>query len=549
MRILAFATDLIPLPGLPTSGTALRTLGLVEGLCSHGHEALVSVPKTSLLNLEKNLDISSLSKQTNDALSQLKKLAFDSSNQAAIIAQTNPDVIICGHWPAMTLPKKPSQTVIIDLAGPHLLERHYQDMPNQTGAIYAKLNNICKADYFIVSGASQRLYFLSFLLRAKVSNPEKRIVTIAMPLDPRQPKRKDIDYGAYPRFVFGGIFLPWQDPSTALELLSTELESSNTGSLTLIGGKHPNYEINEGVYSTLFEKLSKNPRVIRKPMMPYNSFISELSNMDVAIDLMKWNLERELAVTIRSTTYLWSGVPVIYNNYADLSQLISKYDAGWCISPDDKDGLRNIIKEIIAAPALVHTKSYNALRLSREVFAWDRAVRPLLDILGSSKNQAVDETDITLDFPSSDTLKLSSNEISEQLFLCRIDGLSKVECHFAELDKQSTSSHIRMSIYEINTHTSASHAEAYQSKKTLIKAKKICGQELKENSWLSIGFEAREHSAGNIYMLMIEEIGKNSLALPYILRGSPYPMLGLYHQGKYLKHSALCLRTICSKTN
>ena len=358
MRILVFTTDLIPLPGVATSGTALRTWGIAQGLKAHGHEIVISVPRSALSGFNRTAASSDLPSETIAMLGELKRLAFDSSNQEEILATVNPDAIVCGHWPAMTLSQKPRQPLIIDLAGPHILERHYQKSDNQPGAIIAKLNAVASADSYIVSGPSQRLYFLSYLLRAGVDDAAGRIAEITMPLDPNLPDFPVRGLAAdSPRFVFGGVFLPWQDPSRALLGLSAELTARGRGMLRLIGGKHPNYDIDSALYRELFAELSKNSRVTTLPMLPYEKFISELGQSDVALDVMRWNLERQLAVTIRSTTYLWAGVPVIYNDFADLAGLVRNYDAGWTISPDDPSALKQVIEQIYSDPSVIAAKS------------------------------------------------------------------------------------------------------------------------------------------------------------------------------------------------
>jgi glycosyltransferase involved in cell wall biosynthesis len=433
MKFLAFTTDVIPLPGLPTSGTALRTFGLIQGLRAHGHQVEISVPKTALHGMLKSCDRASLSAEVQQHIQQLQQLAFDSANQAHLLSEIRPDAVLCGHWPAYTFQTKPAQPVIIDLAGPHLLERHYQGSPNHAGAVLSKLSAIASADYYIVSGPTQRLYFLSYMLRAQVPQPEKKIFHITMPLDPALPgPRAVLNPADFPRFVFGGVFLPWQNPAAGLERTAEAIRKRGRGSLKLIGGSHPNYKIKGGVYDKLFDTLAKSPAVKTLPMLPYEAFLGELSTSDIAVDLMQWNLERELAMTIRSTSYLWAGVPIIYNDYADLGKLIRRYDAGWTVSPQDEAGLDAVFAEIFENPDIVSLKSQNASRLAREVFSWDRAVRPLLDGFGKQDRVSTRELDIIVDFPDNADLTVTADKHVEQyIFLTRKRSVADrmPDCH------------------------------------------------------------------------------------------------------------------------
>lgn len=548
MRILVFTTDVIPLAGLATSGTALRTFGLIQGLRAHGHEVLVSVPKTALSGLLKTAARSDLDPPVRREIDELTALSFDSFNQPQVLARTNPEVVICGHWPALTLRYKPSQLLILDLAGPHLLERHFQALPDWRGALNAKLSVLATADYYIVSGPSQRLYFLSFLLRTAVPDAERKIITITMPLDPKMPEPQR-DPARYPRFVFGGVFLPWQNPAAGLKRVAAELEMRRTGELALIGGAHPNYPISEGLYGELFRSLSANPFVTVKSMLPYRSFLDELMSADVAVDLMHWNLERQLAITIRTTTYLWSGLPVIYNDYADLGRLINAYDAGWCLDPEDANALGSVLEQIFCDPNTVRNKSENARRLSREVFAWDRAVAPLLDLLGRSGRSLRRECDIVFDFPDSADFPILPGKSIEQYFLCRVGGLSRVECRIAthgrELEQPLT-----VSVREVGDWRAENLLCKSAGNGRLVVRKTIEPAAVRNNEWLAVDFEPEIDSAGKAFALSLETVTGNSLSesacSPWAVKDSPFPLLGLRYGEKVLPHTAMCLKTTCT---
>lgn len=510
MRFLIFTTDCPPLPGLPTSGTALRTFGIAQGLIQNGHEVIISPPSSAMRNLDVNVPDS-----TRIIIEELKLNSFDSTNQKALVNKFNPDAIICGHWPALSLNTKPSQPVILDLAGPHMLERHYQKSPNQQGALLAKLTNLAQADYYIVSGDKQKNYFLSYLLRAGVENAEKRIIKIPMALSPQMPEINRKKF-ADAKFVFAGVFLPWQDPSAGLTQLITEIEKRKSGSLKLIGGTHPNYNIKGGVYQNLFEQLSKSSYVVTRPMVAYEKFIEEISDQTTALDLMAWNLERELAVTIRTTTFLWAGLPVIYNNYSDLSELINKYDAGWTVEAGQS--LASTIEEIYTNKQVCLEKAYNAQRLAKENFLWTDSVGTLINLLSGPEQKKLNEIDIVAEYSGATEIKVSPGLPAEQVFTCRVKGLNKIE-------------------FKAENANGKIQARLLQDKKV------IANKELDTNSeWCSFDFAPVKDSAGKIFTLQIE--GEFS---PTTSRGSYYPLHELRAEGRIIAHTSLCFRTHCCK--
>ncbi len=534
MRFLVFTTDLIPLPGVPTSGTALRTFGIISGLRSHGHEVVVSVPRSAVHGFRKRQTLDALTPDARILFLQLEQLAFDSFNQSRIIEQTSPDVIICGHWPAMILETKPIQPLIVDLAGPHLLERHYQGSPHQDAAVLAKLAILATADFFIVSGPTQGAYFHSFMDRVGVENPLARMIRITMPLSPEVPAPRTTVSPEFPRFIFGGVFLPWQDPSKGLRQLAQTLERERHGQLLLIGGKHPNYAVKSGLYDQLFSELEHSERVTLKPLAPFDKFLAELGQADIALDLMSWNLERELAVTIRSTTYLWSGLPVIYNDFADLSELIKKYNAGWCINPDNTDELVPVLEDIWRHPEIVLEKAQGAHQLAVEEFSWDKAVLPLLQMLDERHHFPRTLGDIIIDAPDIADFPVTSKTSVSQRFISRLDGLNEVSVRLATHGRKPiapitlTLERLDETSRQVATHQWSDAAD-------------------RNNDWLTLKFPPESGSAGVPFALTISSAAQSETesASPWVVKWSPYPMREFTYSGDRIAEHCLCLRTRC----
>ncbi|MGB5931763.1 MAG: glycosyltransferase, partial [Anaerolineae bacterium] len=141
---------------------------------------------------------------------------------------------------------------------------------------------------------------------------------------------------------------------------------------------HPfSAEVGTGIFEELRAALKRSERVIIKPMIPHDELIQEYSTAHVAIDLMKRNPERELAFTTRTVEYLWCGLPVIYNDYSELSSYVREYEAGWVVNPEDKEEIAKAIEGILKSPEIVRQRSENAQRLVRENFTWDRRISPL----------------------------------------------------------------------------------------------------------------------------------------------------------------------------
>lgn len=547
MKFLIFTTDILPTREIPSSGTAIRTFGLGQGLAELGHELSYSVPRHALQRIKASSLYNSLSAESKQALAAMEARAFDLDNQDQLLRQEKADCLICGHWPAMMLGSKTSVPLIIDLAGPHLLERYYQGEKELQGSVLAKLNNLATADYYIVSGPKQRLYFLSFLQRAGVQCPEKRFIEIPMPLNPVLPKERAQDSRAnspYPTFFFGGVFLPWQDPTQALSLLVHELERRKSGQLSIVGGAHATYDFQQGAYGGLLESLKNHPQLKIRSTSPFDSYVSELLGADVALDLMSWNLERELAVTIRTTTELWAGLPVIYNDYADLSTLISRYDAGWCIAPQDESALLGVIEEIYAHPKRVSEKGANARRLAREHFSWTRSAQAIVDLLQGKEGLESNQTDIFSYEQQSASLPLCAGKTVEQYFLSRLAGLSRVQ-FFLNPQGHHVKLPVRVRLWMMPVEGFPKKIDCPIESRSLLAEKEISPEHLLGESWQAIELSAPLDSRGKVFLLELssQESNPQNALSPWALRRSPYPLLGLFYGRERLDDTSLCLKT------
>jgi glycosyltransferase involved in cell wall biosynthesis len=295
------------------------------------------------------------------------------------VAEVEPDVIVICNWaiaPNLAQQEATRVPVVLDQHGPHLLEQEYQRLGTRDANTRVKLAALAAADYFACAGLRQLDYFEWFLRNAAWSEADlaARVFAIPFSLDPESPMHEPV--GAV-TFVYGGVWLPWQDPSTGLLTLVDELEARGSGTLRLYGGKHPWIDVGSGVFELLTARLQQSARVVQEGRLSHADLLARYATAHVAFDLMERNPERELAFTSRTVEYLWCGLPVVYNDYSELSELIREFDAGWTVSPGDADAIRGVVAEILDDPGLVDLKSRNAQRLVRERLAWDRTIEPL----------------------------------------------------------------------------------------------------------------------------------------------------------------------------
>lgn len=357
--------DILPWPGLPTTGAGLRAWGIGKGLEAKGYEVIYSLPWWCL-------------KRGFEIPRPYTGLCWNMVNIPTLVQRIKPDVVIFSHWPSVQIEKKLDTPTVLDLHGPHMLEREFQCFDDRMSNARHKVSALRKADFFVCAGQKQRLYFMAWLVAAGLPLESLDIAVIPVCLSPHLPVHEWFD--GEPVFVYGGVFLPWQNPSVGLHSLLRCMERTGKGRLKFFGGHHPSFT--EGLreiknFQVLERDLRGHAHVEYIGFVPHDRLIEEYRRAHVALDVMARNPERELAFTTRTVEYLWCGLPVIYQDFSELSPMIRKYEAGWVVNPADEAQVEAAIEEALTCPQEVRRRGENAQQLVREQLAWDKAIEPL----------------------------------------------------------------------------------------------------------------------------------------------------------------------------
>jgi glycosyltransferase involved in cell wall biosynthesis len=363
-RVLVVSSDLLPLEGMPTTGAGLRAWSLGQGLAGRGHTIVYAMPRAALA--ARKLDMQAL-----------PVLLWDQGRLDDVIREAGPDVVVACGWSTLAYHLNHSPVpVVLDQHGPHLLERQFQKHLDDNANAAEKLAGLAKADFFTCAGARQYAYFRPWLQRAGFVDPatDSAVIPVSLGGDWPLPEPAPVDPVT---FVYGGVFLPWQDPSLALTTLVERMDVLDRGRLRIFGGKHPFIPIDTSAFDRLAGLLAQSRHVEISPMLDRATLLAEYARAHVAIDLMRRNPERELAFTTRTVEYLWCGLPVIYNHYAELADYIGPADAGWCLDPEDQKGMAEVFDQILLHPAELPERSRHARSLAEERLNWASTIGPL----------------------------------------------------------------------------------------------------------------------------------------------------------------------------
>jgi glycosyltransferase involved in cell wall biosynthesis len=378
-KVLVFFVDLPPFKGIGTSGGGLRAWSIYEGLKSSGFDVIPSIPSFQYLS----------KKYWNQIDDELKALSWKWGDQEKIIKEADPDVVVfTSNWAILDLKEKLDIPTVIDLHGPTLLESFFFKGNISQYDYEKKIRNLSRGDFYIFVNRRQREYFSGWLLMAGILLDRKHFGTVPVSLSPNMP---EIDMPARLQkkltFVYGGGFYPWQDPTAGIGVLAGILEKTQKGELWMFTESHKISQSDTNKFNSFVGGLQQNPAVNFKGLIPRDDLLKEYGIANVAMDLMSWNLERELAFTTRTVEYLWAGLPVIYNDYSELSEYITRYKAGWCIDPENRYEIKETIEYILDDPSELIQYGRNAQRLVRENFTWDMTMQPLVDFCKNPKKR------------------------------------------------------------------------------------------------------------------------------------------------------------------
>jgi hypothetical protein len=370
-RVAVVSGDPLPLRGFATSGAGLRAWQLGQGLIARGHNVTFLMPDSVRAKYPD--------------LPHEGALYYQAGRLADRVRELAPDVLVFQHWSQVGQVGDLDIPVALDLHGPVLLEIVHEDSGRERSLVPTKLRAFQRADFLTCAGVRQRAYFYAWALLAGHDMRANPIAVVPVALAPDLPARRpDGDV----TFVFGGVLLPWQDPSAGLIALVETLEARGRGRLKLFSGPHAVQSVAAERQAALLDRLAASPRVERPGLVAHAEMLEAYLSATAAFDLMAPNPEREMAFTTRTVEYLWCGLPVIYNNYAELAEYIGDYNAGWTVDPGDSRAIKSVVEAILDAPGEVAERGRNAQRLVRERLNWEVAIEPLDQFCRSPRRRA-----------------------------------------------------------------------------------------------------------------------------------------------------------------
>lgn len=360
MRILAITRGAPPTDDVVTVGSAIRAYNMLNYLKRMGAECFFVSGMSELSGLGKEYNGIYLIPFCGD------------SEIPSVIDSIQPDFVMVFVSEMMQyIPEDCKAFVILDLFAHRFVESIYEKV-DITIDFLLRLDSLRKADYFVVSSSRQRDFIASVLMMAGLCDILNRVIIVPniafySPLERKIPEE--------PVFVAGGFNWPWANDRAYVDTLSKILEDKGRGVLRIYGGR---FAIESRV-NEIERSYKKSDRIIYMGTMPYPKLLSSYSKASVGLLCFEKNIERFFSYNFRATDYLFCGLPIIVNDYMQISEIVKKYDAGWVIR--GVTDFEETIGRILFDNELIMHKSDNVTTLVMQEFDITKCMEPLINIL------------------------------------------------------------------------------------------------------------------------------------------------------------------------
>lgn len=371
-RVLLFAPDIPPAPGVMAAGPGIRYAELATALRDEGHEVTLAAPGAGADAV-----------WTDDNAAELAR-----DHDAAIVGQGNAEL---GRRLAREAPD--DLPLVVDCYAPGLIECiTLADGPSAFPGFHARAVELLRrGDLFLVANERQRLYTLGLLSALGRLNPityddpPLLEVPFGVPNDPPAPwtgrsvARGTLVPDGCPLLVWYGGVYPWFDAATAVAGFARALEHVPDAYMAIVGGRHPRAHAPDGELVRALAVATEAriaDRVVEAPWGPYEDRIGWYVEADCAICLHHAGVETELSQRTRLIDLVWGGVPIICSSGDVVGERAAAAGAAVSIPIGDVDAAADAIASFLGDAARREAARAAARSLAGEM-SWRRVAAPL----------------------------------------------------------------------------------------------------------------------------------------------------------------------------
>lgn len=247
------------------------------------------------------------------------------------------DAVLVAYWElAEWLPDGLGVPIVVDCVAPRPLEYHYEQ-PKETGDYLRRMLQVLnRADHILCGNQRQRRLMLGWLLHAGFDLRNTLPITV-LPLscdtsllaaessEDRPPPSEWL-------LVSGGRHWPWRQSARWLAALAQESANAPASIHCMVP---PDQPLPDGVR--------------RSPLMTYQNWREYLKQRaHIGVELADCNIEREFSQSFRAMACLEAGLPLLLNDYLELSEHVRRVGAGWCVATPEQ--AVSVVRSVVDSP-------------------------------------------------------------------------------------------------------------------------------------------------------------------------------------------------------
>jgi hypothetical protein len=407
--IHVFAIDWVPEPSDIASGGGLRSLQVIEAVRGAGHTVTWSVPA----------DCRHLRRIGRDSVTLRNVEIHSADTQLDLLKKLRPDIIM---WLAPLSRAIPltglGDTVhVCDVVGlPHI--EASLGAPGLERPLRERLGRLCRdADLVLTGSEEQNGYWLCELSRDGPP-PPAAIVPYALPDSLRRGGAGG--KSALVRVHVTGMVYAWSTSIRLLERIADWVAARNGITLSAIVGTDPGGATDRSVLQRL-AAIGARPHVEMPGEVSFARAMADYGAGSLSLDIYEPNMERRMAVPIRTVNALTHGVPVLSTIDGTMMRRVQAEGAGWIAS----EPIEAALDRIAALPAAEIARMSKAARqFADREYGVDAAAKTLVSAIAAAVSERAERCR---------TLVAGSRPRASPARLPHVLVISNVEPHHREL--------------------------------------------------------------------------------------------------------------------
>lgn len=314
--------------------------------------------------------------------------------------------------------RETDRVLVVDLYDPMQLEQlamagtidDVSRVANVNTSVRVLNEQMLRGDFFLCASEQQRHFWLGGLAsvgRLNVTNydvdPSARSLIAVCPfgLPAEQPVRtapalRGVTPGIGPDDAIilwaGGVY-NWFDPLTLVHAVDLLRTSRSDVRLCFLGMAHPDPlmpQMRTAVEAVeLSDSLGLTGRNVffNEGWVPYQDRQNYLLDADLGVSTHVDHLETTFSFRTRILDYLWAGLPIVSTRGDSFGDLIEREGLGRTVPERDPSALADALAELLNDRAAA-TRCRESIAQVRPLFAWERALEPLLRFCAQPRRAA-----------------------------------------------------------------------------------------------------------------------------------------------------------------